>query len=154
MNKQEFLKGLKRKLKPLKKEECDKYIEYYDEIISDIVESGVSEEKAITRQGSIEQIAEEILANVNPTSLKSKDWRAIALTVASVILLLSCVVLLCLQMQFSMNWNTSVGIIGGADGPTSIFLVGKIGKPWGLYVATAVVVVVTIIYFVKKYKKR
>ena len=36
MSKQEFLKKLKYELRKLKKEERNKYIEYYDEIISDI----------------------------------------------------------------------------------------------------------------------
>ena len=49
MSKQEFLKKLKHELRKLKKEERNKYIEYYDEIISDIVERGVSEEEAIAR---------------------------------------------------------------------------------------------------------
>lgn len=156
MNKQDFLKCLKRKLKGLKKEECKKYIEYYDEMISDIVESGVSEEEAIARQGSIEQIVEEIFANINPTSLKRTDWRGLVLAVVSVILLLCCVISFCLPTQFHMSWNmnSSVGIIGGADGPTSIFLAGKIGQPWGLYAATAIVIGVTGIYFIKKYRKR
>ena len=61
MSKQEFLKKLKKELRKLKKEERNKYIEYYDEIISDIMEHGVSEEEAIARQGSIEKIVGDIL---------------------------------------------------------------------------------------------
>ena len=44
MSKQEFLAKLNRQLKCLKKAERKKYIEYYEEMISDIVESGGSEE--------------------------------------------------------------------------------------------------------------
>ena len=51
-----------------------------------------------------------------------------------------------------MDRSSSIGIIGGADGPTSIFIAGKVGTPWGLYITTAVVVIVTIVYFVKKRK--
>lgn len=40
MNKKEFLAKLDRQLKYIKKAERIKYIEYYEEIISDIVESG------------------------------------------------------------------------------------------------------------------
>lgn len=153
MNKQEFLTGLKHKLKKLKKEERNKYIEYYDEIISDIVESGVSEEEAIKRQGSIEQIAGHILSNTNPVYLKNRDWRGIILVVVSVILLAVCIIPAFLQWQFETSMSTAVGIIGGADGPTSIFVAGKLGTPWGLYIATAVVVITTIVYFVKKRRK-
>ena len=49
--------------------------------------------------------------------------------------------------------STAVSIIGGADGPTSIFIAGKIGTPWGLYVITVIVVVVTLFHFLQKYKK-
>ena len=53
-NKQ-YMIQLKYELRKLKKEERNKYIEYYDEIISDIVERGASEEEAIAKQGNIEK---------------------------------------------------------------------------------------------------
>lgn len=62
MNKQAFFKQVKYKLRRLKKEERKRYVEYYNEMISDVMESGVSEEEAIAKQGSVEQIAEDILA--------------------------------------------------------------------------------------------
>lgn len=153
MTKEEFLKKLEHELRKLKKEERNKYIEYYDEIISDTVESGASVEDAIAKQGDIKKIVEDILANASPTDIKNKDWRGITLVAASLILLLFCFAPLILGMQMHIGMSTSVGIIGGADGPTSIFIAGKIGTPWGLYIATAVVVVATIVYFVKKRRK-
>ena len=138
-------------MRKLKKEERNKYIEYYDEIISDIVERGASEEEAIAKQGNIEKIARDILANTNPTNLKNRDWRGFALVAVSVILLMSSIFPLILKMQLDMSM--AVGVIGGADGPTSIFIAGKLGIPWGLYVVTAVVIVVTIVYFVKKRRR-
>ena len=153
MSKQEFLKKLKYELRKLKKEERNKYIEYYDEIISDIVERGASEEEAIAKQGNIEKIARDIFANTNPTNLKNRDWRGFALVAVSIILLMSSFFPLMLKMQLEMSMSTAVGVIGGADGPTSIFIAGKLGIPWGLYVATAVVIVVTIVYFVKKRRR-
>ena len=153
MSKQEFLKKLKHELRKLKKEERNKYIEYYDEIISDIMERGVSEEEAIAKQGSIEKIAGDILANTNPANLKNRDWRGLALVAVSIILLMSSIIPLILKIQFETSMSTSIGVIGGADGPTSIFIAGKLGTPWGLYIATAVVIVVTIVYFVKKRRR-
>lgn len=153
MNKKEFLKKLKHELRKLKKEERNKYIEYYDEIISDIVERGVSEEEAIAKQGDVEKIAQDILANANPGVLRNKDWRGIALITASLILLLSNFVPFLLQNLFKISMNTSIEVIGGADGPTSIFVAGRIGTPWGVYFATTVVVITTIVYFIKKCRK-
>ena len=47
----------------------------------------------------------------------------------------------------------SVSVIGGADGPTSIFVAGKVSQPLGLYAVTACLILVTVFYFVKKYRK-
>lgn len=48
----------------------------------------------------------------------------------------------------------SIAIIGGADGPTSIFLAGKIGPPVdGLLIALAAAVIVTVVYVVVKKRK-
>ena len=93
------------------------------------------------------------VANTNPTNLKNRDWRGFALVAVSIILLMSSFFPLMLKMQLEMSMSTAVGVIGGADGPTSIFIAGKLGIPWGLYVATAVVIVVTIVYFVKKCRR-
>ena len=75
MNKNTFLKELRRRLKGLKKKEREKYIAYYEEMIADIMESGVTEEEAVKRQGNPREIAAEILANTNPANLRNRDWR-------------------------------------------------------------------------------
>ena len=85
--------------------------------------------------------------------LKKKDWKGIALTVASAIMIICSGIPLLLKAQFQMNMSTAVGIIGGADGPTSIFVAGDMGTPWELYIATIIVVMATVVYFVKKYKE-
>ena len=52
----------------------------------------------------------------------------------------------------------AVSIIGGADGPTSIFLAGKIGgnslfDGIALYIATFVIICITIFLYIKDGKK-
>ena len=92
---------------------------------------------------------------------KNIDWKGMILVFSSLILLLfsfepllvSLLAPLLFGMQLHIDRNSSIGIIGGADGPTSIFIAGKLGTPWGLYVATAVVLIATIMYFVKKRKR-
>ena len=50
--------------------------------------------------------------------------------------------------------EASIAIIGGADGPTSIFLAGKIGPPVdGLLIALVAAVIVTVVYVVVKKRK-
>lgn len=49
---------------------------------------------------------------------------------------------------------SSIAIIGGADGPTSIFIAGKVGTPReGLLIALIVAVTVTVVYTVIRKKK-
>lgn len=48
----------------------------------------------------------------------------------------------------------AISIIGGADGPTSIFLAGKVGPPVdGLLIALLCAVIVTVVYVVVKKRK-
>ena len=61
MKKEQFIKNLRYSLRKLKKDEREKYLAYYEEIISDMIENGVSEEEAVAHQGETKRIAEEIL---------------------------------------------------------------------------------------------
>ena len=47
MNKSEFLNSLEEKLKELPKDEIRKTIDYYDEMIDDRIEDGMTEEEAV-----------------------------------------------------------------------------------------------------------
>ena len=55
---------------------------------------------------------------------------------------------------FAMQKGMSVSIIGGADGPTSIFLAGKVGGSMIAYLASLVVILigVGIVIYLKKKK--
>ena len=85
--------------------------------------------------------------------VKVRDWCGICMIIVSAILIVNCIIQLSFKIQAGINMSTAVSIIGGADGPTSIFIAGKIGTPWGLYVITVIVVVVTLFHFLQKYKK-
>ena len=75
MNKSDFIETLDRLLKSLNKEEREKFIYYYEEIIEDYKESGLTEEEVINKIGTPESIAENILSEhdvVKVTSTGSK----------------------------------------------------------------------------------
>lgn len=56
--------------------------------------------------------------------------------------------------SFYSSDASSIAIIGGADGPTSVFIAGKVGVPMdGLLIAFIVAVIVTVVYVVVKKKK-
>ena len=64
MTKNEFLSILKKRLSYLPYEDVEKSLEYYEEIIEDRIEDGVSEEEAVKDLGSIEEIENEIISNM------------------------------------------------------------------------------------------
>lgn len=61
MTKSEFLIILEKELKSLTVEERNKTITYYSELISDMIESGLTQEEAVEKLGKPEDIAKEIV---------------------------------------------------------------------------------------------
>jgi|SRR5690554_1699153 len=64
MNKEKFYENIRKKLNGFKKEEVDGIIEYYDELVNDKIESGLSEEEVISSFGDIDDMINEIKANL------------------------------------------------------------------------------------------
>lgn len=64
MNKLDFNNILSKRLKRIPKEDRDKTIEYYNEIIDDRIEDGISEEDAIKQLGSIDDIVANIINGI------------------------------------------------------------------------------------------
>jgi uncharacterized membrane protein len=69
MIKREFLKELENKLLCLPKAEVEGYLAFYSEMIDDYIEDGFSEEEAVAAAGSVEKIAENIIAETPITKL-------------------------------------------------------------------------------------
>lgn len=61
MNKNEFMKKLSRRLRVVRAEERERTLSFYDEMISDAVEEGLSEEQAIEKLGGIDTIADRAI---------------------------------------------------------------------------------------------
>lgn len=149
MNKDTFLKELKKQLKKLNRSEVQKNISYYDELIFDMMENGLSEEEVLSKIGSPKQLAREILENTAPENFRKRDIWGWVLAAASVIAIFLS---LLEAVRIHTMINASVSIIGGADGPTSIFIAGKLNWP-RMYGIAAVIVGVTVVYFLLKYRK-
>lgn len=62
MNKTDFLENLKKRLGSISGNERQSVLDYYDEMISDGVENGKTEEEAVAELGSPESVVENILA--------------------------------------------------------------------------------------------
>lgn len=67
MKKEEFMKELASHLKNMNNSEKDKFLTFYDELISDYVENGMSEEEAVNKIGNPKIIAKELLQNQDST---------------------------------------------------------------------------------------
>lgn len=160
MTRKEFIKALEKALKKIKKSERKNYLNHYDELISDLIESGMTEQEAIEKQGSVRTIAAEIMENIEPDKLVRRDKILIGLIVIDVIFVgvnlwhMFLQSLVGVTISFGQGAST-IGIIGGADGPTSVFVAGTI-SPWqnGRFVILIVLLIVTILYIIVKAKQK
>ncbi len=85
MTKHEFLTQLQTALSTLPREEVQKTIDYYAEIIDDAVEDGGEEAAVIANLGSIDDIAEKIIHDTPAReftleNIKKRNWNAVTLT--------------------------------------------------------------------------
>lgn len=86
MNKKEFLRAVKRKIKGLPTSDIESSLEYYEEMIDDHMEEGMAEEDAVASVGTADEVARQILAE-NPIPPKTKrkldTWEIVLLCVGS-----------------------------------------------------------------------
>lgn len=61
MNKKEFLKKMNEYLLAVSDDERKRFVDYYEEMIEDYIENGLSEEDAVKKIGSSQQITKKIL---------------------------------------------------------------------------------------------
>lgn len=77
MTKLQFLMALQKKLTSLSAQEQEEHLRFYEEMIEDRIEEGLSEEEAVAAVGSSDEIAAQILAGfLDPaqTPRKHKTW--------------------------------------------------------------------------------
>ena len=61
VDKKQFLAALRRALRDLPKEEREKFVLYYQEMIEDHMENGCTEQEAVAQVGDVQAIAADIL---------------------------------------------------------------------------------------------
>ena len=90
MSKADFLRLLERALMQLSEEERQKNLEYYSELLDDMMEEGMTEAEATAKLGSPNQIAQSILQEMPlgklvSTRMKPKSgWTPLAIVMAVV----------------------------------------------------------------------
>ncbi len=92
MNKQEFLAELRKGLSALPQSDIEERLSFYNEIIDDRMEEGLSEEAAVSAIGSVDEIAAQIIVNIPHTKLvkekikpkkRLKAWEIVLLALGS-----------------------------------------------------------------------
>lgn len=73
MKKIEFILALHNRLSGLPHEEVEERLLFYSEMIDDRMEEGMSEEEAVAAIGSVDEIVQQILADI-PLSSLAKQW--------------------------------------------------------------------------------
>lgn len=158
MNKTGFLDELYRLLGTLPKAERQQHIDYYEEMIDDRMEDGLSEEEAVAALGSAADIATQILGEIPPKpARKIRVWAVVLIVLGSPIwlmLLLSiATVVLCIVASivtvYLLIWaciatlycgvlallaGAFAGIAGGVH-----YLIGGITAPGILFLGGALV---------------
>lgn len=88
MTKEIFLNELANKLHQLPQKEVKQHLSYYEELLNDMLEDGISQEDAVAKLGNINEIAQEILCE-QPISVlvknrvrPKKGWTGPAIAVA------------------------------------------------------------------------
>ena len=73
MDRTQFLASISEQLAGLPQEDIQKSLDYYDEMLCDRIEDGMTEEEAVAEMGTPEQIAEQILLDTPlPKLIKAK----------------------------------------------------------------------------------
>ena len=92
MNKQDFLLRLRADISGLPQEDIEERAAFYNEMIDDRMEEGLSEEEAVAEIGSVDEIVQQIIADTPLTKIvkenvkpkrKLKTWEIVLLAVGS-----------------------------------------------------------------------
>ena len=92
MNKKEFLESLGSSLKDVKKEEREETLAYYEEIIADSCDGGMSEKEAVSSLGSIDDIVRHVLEDVHFEKEESTNERVTAWDAIKALIIGICIV--------------------------------------------------------------
>lgn len=120
MNKQEFIEHLRKSLSGLPSQDVEERLSFYSEMIDDRTEEGLSEEEAVSEIGSIDAIAQQIVAEIplskiakeriNPKR-RLKAWEIVLLVLGSPIWLsLAVAAFIVILSLYIVLWSAIVSL--------------------------------------------
>ena len=156
MDKKKYLRAVSRRLN-LPREIKRRVMTDFESDLESRLEAGMAWEAVLVEMGSPRKAAAELNAQMKEYAYRKSPWRflfgAAALLsggwmILYVILQRFGMLLSTLQWNFSPGEAASIGIIGGADGPTSIFVTGvtSTGPDWDLILMAAICILSILAY--------
>ncbi len=118
-----YMRAVKRRLN-MPKELRNRVMNDFESDITCRLEAGQSKADILKELGSPKQAAAEMNKQMEEYTYQKSPWRwgCLIVMILSILLFLFRGFLGLLTFLFNFHLNHSVGIIGGADGPTAIFI--------------------------------
>ncbi len=136
MNKVEFLKELEFNLLKMNVSDKNKFITYYDEMISDYIENGMMEEEAVIKIGTPVSIAKELMEDYDSVKLNLPSTGSRVVNIVLTIIgfpLWGSVLLSVILLIFSIYilfWCVPFVTGAGCVGLSASAMIGIIGAPF------------------------
>ena len=134
-----YLRAVRRRL-ALPKEMKDRVMDDLRGSINERREAGQTDEEILAALGSAKQAAAELTAQLPGYAFRRSPLRFVCLGAAALALLIGL-----LKTVTNLRGFASVGVIGGADGPTEIFITGPKIWDWAGVIAAGVVLVLGVV---------
>lgn len=135
-----YLNAVRRRLN-LPKDIKNRCISDLQTTIQARMENGESWEEIQSSLGTPKEVTAELSEQMKEYIYRKSPWRYIFLALAILCALwLAWYLGLTMFAQLLANEAASIGIIGGADGPTAIFITTKHGFDWDILLVTMLMV--------------
>ena len=72
MSKEQFLQAIRKQISGLPKQDIERFLDYYAEMVDDRMEDGLSEEEAVEAMGTVDEIVEQILEDATISEEKQQ----------------------------------------------------------------------------------
>ena len=147
MTKQEYLSAIRDKIRKMPSDDIDKFIDYYNEMIDDRMEDGLSEDAAVADMDAPDDVVDQILADMPLTKLVKEKikpshqlraweivllvlgspiWIPLLLTAIILIITMAVVVLALLLSFYAVVLSMAVAGIGGLLAVIPFFIIQNV----------------------------
>lgn len=156
MTKIEFLNELRNKLKGLPKDDLENRLSFYEEMINDRMDDGVSEEEAVAAIGTVGEVVNDIAKDIPLTTLVKervkpnrslKAWEIVLIILgfplwfplALTALILAFVAYLLIWILVIVTYAVELSLVAGSIGMLVVFMANLInGSFSALYLGGAI----------------